>query len=113
MNEEICDFRFAICDLARSSTSASLKTIALSLTPCFSGVYETRRARNRFSGFECAEKTAEAVNSHHETDLTLLKQGVNESGGFPKRIGLGNSWPHNGYVSCPLWWALSNRKSQI
>jgi hypothetical protein len=112
MNEEICDFRFAISDLARSSTSASLKTIPLSLTPCFTGVYETRRTRNRFSGFECAEKTAEAVNSRHETDLTLLKQGVNESGGFPKRIGWGT--PAAQWVCVlPTLWALSNRKSQI
>jgi hypothetical protein len=84
MNEGICDFRFAICDLmgpfinSRQFTDSSIEPRALSLTPRFSGVYEPREALNRFSGFKRAEQTAEAVQVVGRCIITPLKRGVNE-----------------------------------
>ena len=76
MNGASFDFRFAICDWA--TLSDGLTRAFLLLTRRFSGVYEALRAANRFSGFKCPPKTAEAVLAVSQSAFTLLKQGVNE-----------------------------------
>jgi hypothetical protein len=104
MNEEICDFRFAICDWARLSSGSTRATVSLSLTPRFSGVCEARRAQNRFSGFKRAAQTAQAVQAIHRRRYTLLKQGVNETSKPMVRI----------CVACSrLSFQIANRKSKM
>jgi hypothetical protein len=61
MNEDICDLRFAICDWAEPVHNAACRPGPLSLTPRFSGVWESRRSQNRFSGFNRHSQTAKAV----------------------------------------------------
>ena len=78
MNDAVCDFRFAICDLGRALPESSLMPRLLPLTPCFSGVWLRRDVQNRFSGFEHRSETAEAVRFSQRRPNTLLKQGVNE-----------------------------------
>jgi hypothetical protein len=45
------------------------------------GVHQVREVRNRFSGFDTAPKTAEAVRSRVSAKHTPVKWGVNENGG--------------------------------
>jgi len=95
MNEQICDLRFAICDLPRSGTREAVPKIGnqsisdtadyartLSLTPRFSGVCQAYILKNRFSGFQSPEKTAEAVHALHRRMDTPLKRGVNDIHAF-------------------------------
>ena len=79
MNEGICDLRFAICDLIRSTGALSLEEGTLSSRPRFSGVCKVAWNQNRFSGFACLMETAKAVQGPHSRRLTPLKRGVNES----------------------------------
>lgn len=79
MNEAICGFRFEICDLVSVYQEAWFANRTLLLTPRFSGVCMLLECQNRFSGFERAEKTAEAVQDTNSRPFTLLKPGVNET----------------------------------
>ena len=49
MNESICNFGLAICDLARTCVGLSLTARFFSLTPCFSRVEGAPRDANRFT----------------------------------------------------------------
>src|SRR5262245_39226232 len=78
MNDSICDFRFAICDLDPELPNYIPAPKDLSLTPRFSGVGTRLGNRNRFSGFQFQTQTAKAVRDPQQCPVTLLKQGVNE-----------------------------------
>ena len=85
MSEGICDFRFAICDWAlrsiasRRFSDSSSEPKPFSLTPRFSGVWESHRSQNRFSGFQGIVQTAKAVLVVGQRTITPLKRGVNET----------------------------------
>ena len=50
----------------------------LSLTPCFSWVWQRREATNRFNGLLPTIETVETVTTRSGPACTQLKQGVNE-----------------------------------
>src|SRR6266536_658224 len=50
----------------------------LSLTPCFSWVWERQDVKNRFNGFPHTIETVETVPNGSDSLTTQLKQGVNE-----------------------------------
>jgi len=71
MNDDIFNFRFAICDRAQPVHDAAWRLDPLLLTPRFSGVWESQRSQNRFSGFNRHSQTAEAVQvlgSHNHAE---------------------------------------------
>jgi hypothetical protein len=52
--------------------------VSVSLTPCFSGVFDALPEAEPFQRFQRTAKTAEAVETSVLTAITLLKQGVSE-----------------------------------
>jgi hydrogenase 3 maturation protease len=63
--------------ISRISSASSHPT--LSNTPLQWGDQQTQDITNRFSGFDTATKTAEAVRSLVQTQITPLKWGVNDT----------------------------------
>jgi hypothetical protein len=110
MNEGICDFKFAICDLP-----ARFVVQALSLTPRFSGVWHRPGNHNRFSGFLSVMKTAEAVQALQRSRITPLKRGVNETRELGVWLALGVYARFAVHVprAVPVESQMANRKSKI
>ena len=81
MNESIFEFRFAIGDLALTSTDArrfpdsSVEPQSLLLTPRFSGVWESHSSQNRFSSLQCIVQTAKAVLVVGQRTITSAEAG--------------------------------------
>ena len=50
-----------------------------SLTPCFSWVFGSHDAQNRFNGLLRRVETVETVSTFTRSHITQLKQGVNET----------------------------------
>ncbi len=86
MSEGICDFRFAICDLAGLSLDLPFAIDCLSVTPRLSGVCALRLSLNRFSGFSRAVETAEAVQLHHQGRLTCSSRVLIRAANMPPML---------------------------